>query len=66
MMETQYIYEDIKRNEKARLVRTGEDWYVCECKSISDKNAPWIPFISGTSEYLALSDLDHKWAIDKR
>jgi hypothetical protein len=65
-LETQYIYKDLDRNEKARLIRQGEDWYVCETKPLDDPSAEWFPFFCGTAEYMALTDLDKKWAIDKR
>lgn len=63
MSETQWIFK--ADNQKCRLVRLDDDWYCCECKGY-DLEERWMPYFWGTAEYMQLTELDHKWAIDKR
>ena len=64
-METQYIYKDEARNEKARLIRKSDNWFICEFKALVG-GGEWMPSICGTRDFLCLTALDLKWAIDKR
>lgn len=60
-----WIYKDIGRNEKCRLIRAADNHYICECKSINGIDL-WHPYFIGTSEYMQLTEQDKSWAIDKR
>lgn len=60
MTTSTYIFND--GNIKSRLIKKDRDWYVAEYKSTTNENEQWFPWISGTYDFLSLTEQDKLWA----
>ncbi len=51
---------------KGRLLRIKDDWFEAQYKKAKNAAAEWMPWMVGTKDWLALTEQDIKFSIDKR